>query len=69
MNPRQSEQLLPQKRRGIVVSRLARKTKRGKPTIAISTGITNYIELYESDLRWLLEEAGPKALEAFRAAP
>lgn len=57
-----------QRFRDVIVSTPSRKTKRAKPTVAISTDIASYVQLDEDRLRWLVEEAGPKALEMLRNA-
>ena len=57
-----------QRFRGIIVSTPSRKTARSKPTVAISSDVFNYVQVTEAQLRWLIEDAGPKALEMLRDA-
>jgi hypothetical protein len=52
--------------RDLIVSAPRRKAKRPKPTVAVSSDVSKYVELNEDELRWIVEEAGPKALEMLR---
>lgn len=57
-----------QRYRGIIVSTPSRRTRRARPTVAISSGVASYVQLNADQLRWLVEEAGPEALEALHHA-
>jgi hypothetical protein len=57
----------PQRFRDVTVSVPSRRTANSKPQIAISTSLDQYVQVDADRLRWLIEEAGPKALKALQA--